>query len=330
MNSSSSPQMSVVIVTPDNYKTIRKTMRSLRAQTAREQLEIVIVAPSADDLDLDESDLKDLPEFSVVEVGAVTSTAAARVAGIRQASAPVVAFVEDHSFPDLGWAAALIEAHQQPYAVVGPVIANANPGSTISWANLLIEYAPWLEPVEGGEVNLLPGHNSSYKRAILLEYGDELEAMFEAESILQWDLQAKGYQLYLEPAAKTYHLNFSSPFSWLSLRFHCGRLFAASRAENGQWSPLQRLLYTGSAPLIPLVRLRRILATLRRSGQQYKLLPRVLSALTLGLVLDGMGEMIGYSFGAGNAMEKLSDMEFHRDRHLAERDRQAEAGTVSG
>ncbi|HEX5708076.1 MAG TPA: hypothetical protein VFX96_12315 [Pyrinomonadaceae bacterium] len=38
--------MSVLIVTPDDYRTIRKTVRHLGAQTARERLEVVIVAPS--------------------------------------------------------------------------------------------------------------------------------------------------------------------------------------------------------------------------------------------------------------------------------------------
>ena len=45
--SGGSPEMSVVIVTPDRYETIRKTMDHLRVQTARHRLEIVIVAPSA-------------------------------------------------------------------------------------------------------------------------------------------------------------------------------------------------------------------------------------------------------------------------------------------
>ncbi len=107
--------------------------------------------------------------------------------------------------------------------------------------NLIIEYAEWIEPVPAGVAEHLPGHNGKYKRALLMECGDRLEAMLEAESILQWDLRAKGHQLYLEPAAKTYHQNFSAPFSWVALRLDVGRLFAASRART--WSPWRRLLY---------------------------------------------------------------------------------------
>jgi hypothetical protein len=92
------------------------------------------------------------------------------------------------------------------------MMANANPHSLVSWANLIIEYAEWMEPVPAGVAEHLPGYNGTNKRALLLEYGDRLEAMLEAESILRWDLRAKGHQLYLEPAAKTDHQDFRRPF----------------------------------------------------------------------------------------------------------------------
>jgi GT2 family glycosyltransferase len=312
--------MSVVIVTPDHYDTISRTITYLRAQTVREWLEFVIVAPSADTLEVNEAELKDFFQFRVVEVGEIRSIAQANAAGIRQASAPVVAFVEEHSYPEPGWAEALIEAHRQPWAAVGPVVRNANPGSLVSWADFLIAYGPWMDPSPAGVTDFLPGHNSSYKRAILLDYGPELDAMLESESVLHWDLQAKGYQLYLEPAAKISHLNFGLLSSWIPAQFYNGRLFAATRARR--WLPLRRLLYTGGAPLIPVVRFRRALQQLRRSGQRRNLPPGVLPTLILGLVVSAVGEMMGYALGAGDAKQKLSNFEFHRYRHVREQDEQ--------
>jgi glycosyltransferase involved in cell wall biosynthesis len=313
------PEMSIVIVTPDRYETIRRTILHLRSQKAGDLLEVVIVAPSKDELGLIESEVKDFLQCCIVEVGPIHSTAKARAAGIRQASAPVIALVEDHSYPCPGWAETLIAAHRQPWAAVGPVVCNANPESLISWTNLLVEYGPWLDPREAEAVDHLPGHNGTYKRSLLLEYGPELEAMLEAESILHWDLRAKGYQLYLEPGAKTSHLNFSSIFSSILLRFYAGRLFASTRAWH--WSLFRRFFYFTSSPLIPLVRLLRITRELRRPGRPRNLLPRILPALVMGLILDGVGEMIGYAFGRGHTMEKLSDMEFHRYRYLNKQDK---------
>lgn len=314
--------MSVVIATPDCYETIRKTIGHLRAQTVKDRLEIVIVAPSRQTLDLDESELRDFHQYRVVEVGAMESIARANAAGIRQSSAPIVALTEDHSFPDPDWAEALIKAHRQPYAAVGPVVRNANPNSAVSWADFLIGYGPWMEPTPAGTVEHLPGHNSSYKRAVLLEYGDELETMLEAETVLHWNLRAKGYDLYLEPAAKTAHTNFGRLSSWVPVMFHCGRVFAADRSRH--WSLGRRLFFVGGSPLIPLVRLWRILRQMRRLRRQHGLLPRILPALIIGLSLDAVGQMIGCACGAGDSKQKLSEFEFHRDRHLAGSGRTAE------
>jgi hypothetical protein len=56
-NDGCAAQMSVVLVTPDRYDNVRKTMEYLRAQTVANQLEIVIVAPSAATLNFDAADL---------------------------------------------------------------------------------------------------------------------------------------------------------------------------------------------------------------------------------------------------------------------------------
>jgi GT2 family glycosyltransferase len=312
--------MSVVLVTPDRYETIRTTMKYLRAQTVRDRLEMVIVAPSTEALHLDHAEIKEFLRCRVIEVDAVRSIAEGNAAGVRQASAPVVALAEDHAYPDPAWAAALIEAHQRPWAAVGPAVRNANPKSVISWADFLIAYGPWSEPATAGEVEHLPGHNSSYKRALLMDYGPRLEAMLEAESVLHWDLRAKGYRLYLEPKARIAHLNFGLRSSWMRAQFYSGRLFAAVRAQH--WSALRRLLYAGGAPLIPLVRFRRILQQLPQSLHQQPSALRILFALCFGLTVSAMGEGIGYALGPGETGQKLSRFEFHRVRHLTKQARQ--------
>jgi hypothetical protein len=313
-----SPELSVVIVTPDCYETIRKTMGHLRAQTARDRLEIVMVAPSTRQLGLCDRELLDFSRVSVAEVGEIDSIARAYAAGIRQATAPVVVLSEDHSFPEPGWAATLIERHREDWAVVGPVVGNANPDGLISWADFLLGYGTWLDPVPGGEVSHLPGHNSSYKRAILRDFDADLEAWLEAECVLHWELKASGHRFYLEPGAKTAHLNFGELRPWIPYLVHAGRVFAAARSRH--WSLGRRLLYGGGAPLIPLVRLRRIRSELCRPGRPRELWPRVVPALLIGLIFDAAGQMMGYALGAGRAGRKLSSFEFHRDRHVAKRD----------
>jgi Glycosyl transferase family 2 len=313
-----SAALSVVILTPDRFGTISKTLTHLAVQNVAAQLEIVIVAPSARELELNETNLRDFHSFVVVETGPVVSTANARAAGVRAASSAIVAFAEDHSFPAPGWAEALIARHREDWAAVGPAMANANPRSLTSWANLLIEYSEWLDPSPSGEREHLPGHNSSYKRSLLLEYGDQLAQMLDAESILHWDLRRKRHRLYLEGLARTFHENFSRPLPCIPLRFNGGRLFAAARSRG--WPVWRRALFVLASPIIPLLRFVRITRELFPSGRPRHLLPRIGPALLAGLVVDGAGELFGYALGPGNAMARLSDMEFHRERYVDERD----------
>src|SRR3954454_13951957 len=111
MANSPAPDLSVVIFTPDTYETIRKTIGHLRAQTARDRLEILIAAPSRETLQLDEAEMEPFVRWSVVEVGPVEQISEGKIPAIHQASAPVIAFAEDHSYPEPEWAAELIQAH---------------------------------------------------------------------------------------------------------------------------------------------------------------------------------------------------------------------------
>lgn len=317
MNDCSSPEMSVVLVTPDRYDTIRKTMHHLRAQTVRDQLEIVIVAPSAKGLNLDESELQEFCQFRVVEVGEINSVGRAWAAGVRASTAGIVVFTEDHCYPEPGWAEALINAHQGPWDAVGPVMGNANPASLISWANFFVAYGRWAERAVAGETDDIPPHNSAYKRVTLLEYGGALESMLEVESLLHQDLRTKGYRLYWEPGAKTFHVNYTVVSSWIRAEFHYGRLFGAARAQT--WSLLKRLIYIFVGPLIPFVRLRRVLTEIHRTGKERDLLPMILPAVFIGVAAAATGEMFGYALGAGAASRGKWNLEFHRYRHLRQK-----------
>lgn len=141
----------------------------------------------------------------------------------------------------------------------------------------------------------------------------------DSETVLHWDLRAKGYRLYLEPAAKVAHTNFSLWSSWIPVQFYNGRLFAGSRIRGVSF--LKRMIYVFGAPLIPFVRLTRIMAQLRSAFLLKKFL-HCLPALVVGLLLDGFGQFLGYLAGTGDAVEQVARFEFHRLKHITEQDRQ--------
>jgi hypothetical protein len=311
MTVSTRPAMSVVLVTPDSYRTIERTTAALRAQSAAERLELVIVAPDLNALDMPDDARHGFAAVRCVEIGGMKRFAAAHAAAVHAASAPVIALAEDHSFPQPGWAEALIAAHAGPWAAVGPAVINANPGTRTSWADFLLGYGRWQPPIAAGTIDHVPGHNSSYKRAALVAYGAELQERLQAPALLHADLAARGHKLYLEPAAVVAHTNFAAPMVWFNLRFHAGRAFAAARARG--WSAGRRCLYVAATPLVPLVRLARIARETYREGQSAGFLLQVAAVLWIGLVFDAAGELAGYVGGAPGDYEREWDWEFHRE-----------------
>jgi hypothetical protein len=315
-----SPEMSVVIVTPDSYQILRRTIHHLRAQTIKDRLEILLVAPSRQALGLIESDLTVFHSYKVIEVGDIRVLSSAKATAVPEANAPLVAFAEDHCFPEPDWAEALIEAHRRGYAAVGPVMRNANPATSLSWAGLFLHYGCCLQPVVSGCCTNLPWHNISYSRDLLLEYGAGLTDMLLAEGILLDELRSRGYKLHLEPAATTHHVNISILSSWVRHAFWGGRLFASLRAQKQNWPVWRRLVYIAGSPLIPLIRLYRVLQTIRQVGKG-ALLPRVIPAILAGLLPHALGETVGYMVGQGRTAERYSYFETKRLLHVTASDR---------
>jgi len=288
----------------------------LRAQTVCEKLEIVIVASSEAELGLNE-ELTEFHSIRVVEFGEVKSLAGPRVAGIRAASAPFVALGEDHAFPEPRWAELPLQAHRNECAAVGPAFVNGNPGM-LSWMSLVIDYGRWMEPVGAGPTGDVPGHNSSWRRSLLLEYGNDLEWMMQAPTIMHWELRAKGHQLYLEPAAKVHHVNISLLASFVVDHFYGAQIFAAARARD--WTLFKRLFYVAGMPVLAARTFRAWLGHIRRAGLRPKLLPKGWPLLFLSLVVCSLGEIAGYAMGTGKAEEGTLNYDARRGPYLNRRD----------
>jgi hypothetical protein len=304
-----SVELSVILAT-DRLETIRGTLRSLGEQTARKRLELVVVAPSAFELEAD-----GFGAARVVETEAdPIEVAQLRAEGVRAASAPAVLLAETHSFPAPDSLERLIERHREPWAAVGQAICNGNPTTMRSWTNLFLDYGPWADPHAGGALRELPTHNSSFKRAELLACGERLPELLRYSEGINAVLRKRGGRLYLEPEARTFHVNVSRATSWVVERSAAGRAYAASRAAG--WPAWRRAAYALGSPLIPLVRGLRVLRDIRRTGRSAELLPRILPALAVGLTLSALGELAGYALGAGRAPQVIGEMELRRMGHV--------------
>lgn len=74
--------LSVAMVSPDSFETIRTTATALRRQTACDQLGVVVVGPGSVSADLDAGAFSDFASWQFVETNRTDSSSEMRAAGI--------------------------------------------------------------------------------------------------------------------------------------------------------------------------------------------------------------------------------------------------------
>jgi len=310
------PKLSVVLATKDNFSSIEKTVEYLRRQTVPEQIELVVVCPHLPTLQAPVEDLECFGAFQSVELQPFLSIGCANAAGVRKASAPVVALAEDHAFMEPEWAEELLKSHADPHVAVGPAVENPNPQTWVSRADFFLGYGPWEAPRETETLTYLPGHNTSYKREALLELGSELEHYLNAETLLHWKFHGEGKSLLLNSRARIHHVNFSLLSVWLKVLFHNGRNFAGMRRQ--EMSATRRVIYVAGGLLIPLVRYYRIWSSAASPAGVAREAP----GLLFGLLVDALGQMVGYALGPGDSRDKLLRYEFRRVDNVRREERE--------
>ena len=293
------PRLSIVLVAAREASDVADTFAHVRRQSIASDIEVLLVGPD-DDTFTNWHDGR-FNDFAAVQTlsanGEIDNVDIAAAVGIRAAAAPVVAIVEDHAYPEPGWAEAVLKAHATgDWAVVGSTVCNANPRSPLSWTNQCMAYGPYTEPTRRGKAVRVSRHNVTYKRAALEPYFDELEPLFARGGGIIERLVKDGAELYLEPDARVRHVNPSRLGSTATLRVQGGRLAAARRADREKWSLPKRLVYAAASPGIPLARGKVLLPKLwqhRRSALW------LYPAVAVGLSLDAAGQALGFLRGRG-------------------------------
>jgi hypothetical protein len=305
-------RLGVVMVVGACRERAQHALDRLCAQTALDSMQIVVVDTAEDIPGLS------VPEGAPVEIVAVPGMqhwAPARRAGLERLSTTVVAFVEEHCFTDPGWAEALIEAHEGPWATVGFGFRNANPETYVSRAAMLTDYGLWLEPVQRGPMQNLPGNNVSYKREAFLSLGDRLEAAYASDFVAHEAFRERGLPMFLEPRATAAHMNFTTVWETGLTNYIWCRAMAARRADAARWSPLRRILQglvtPASAPAFRTVRLLRTLGARRPLWKDFALGLPVFLAVG---VWAGLGEATGYLAGSGDSEAQLKRWELDVER----------------
>lgn len=302
---SDKPALSVILLAPYGLDKLRNILHFLKRQTIADQIQIVVATQPGEQL------AQKIAEFhSVLTVGVPHFTYAgpAKMAAVEAAESELVAFAEDHCFPEQGWAKALVDAHAEGHGAVSPWMGSVNPEkiwSTSSFFNFLPSHS-----LERGPRTSLPTHNSCYKRHLLLQFGERMGELLEMETAhLVPFLLSQGWTVLHEPQARVWHLNIEKFRYFVIEQFYGGRHYGHIRSAD--WHPVRRLLYAAGSALIPALRV------VRQGSSLVSHVPKKFwPAVFFGFLVNALGEAWGYLAGIGRTCEARMDLECWRERFL--------------
>lgn len=302
--------MSVVLVAGGESGIMARYVAHLARQTIASRIELVIVTGWPDSTRVAEEHAAALHSVRIEGAGLERRVGELRAQGVRCAAADYVMLAEDHCFPRADVAELLLAELEGGADVAGPRIACCNPALAASWTGYLAAYEPWIGEGETRNYPFLAGHNSAYRRAVLVEQGDRLGSFLTAEPALHWKLGDEGKRLRFVPAAVTRHVNQTGLhlLAWAMLRH--ARNFGHNRAMTS--GTLKKWVYVVASPLIPLVRLRRSVGPVMKHVPAGVSKARVLMNLAYVYAAASLGEAWGMLRGPGSA--ELADWDIELDR----------------
>ncbi|MCA1553977.1 MAG: glycosyltransferase [Chloroflexi bacterium] len=298
---STTPKLSVVIASINGAASLADCLASIAAQPLAEHAEVVVAESSADEAARRVcAQFANVRSFHFAERKTIPEL---RAIGLLNARGDVLAMTEDHCFADAHWIEHLLRAHESPHEVIGGVVENAATTRLIDWAVYFCEYGRYMQPVAAGPTDDLPGPNVSYKRAALERFRDLL-APATWEPFWHWRLMSEGVQLVNDPSVVMYHRKHFTFRGFMSERYHYARSFAGRRVEGA--ARVKRTAYAFGAPLLPPLLLGRIVSRVLRKRRKRRELLFSLPYIVLFTLSWSWGELIGYTWGAGESLEQIS------------------------
>ena len=291
------PLMSVIVTIGERRRRGLRCIDAIQAQRGAPPMQIIVVDvfPSGGHLGRSGIDYLPLPGCESIN--------AAKAAGAGRATAPVMAFLEDHCVPEPGWAAAVHRAFTQnpEVAAVAYSFGNLNPVNWVSRSFLVLAYGPWMGPAPSGPVSTPSWMNVAYHRKTLATVPD-LAAWFGCEGLFLHRIKVAGAKFWHAGDAEVRHLNHPGLLGSARDSACWQRLFAATRVEIDGWGWFRRIAYAlGTIPfgpsLITFRLARRLWARPEMRSQLVKALPLVFFVYTWG----SFSEVLGYIAGAGDA-----------------------------
>lgn len=309
------PILSVILIAGNQRQRAARALQSILTQAQIDSAEVLLIdVPTRAAPRLAGSDH---PVVRLVPLPHRLSYGAMRAEAVKLARGAYVASLEEHCIALPGWIEAQLKRIAGgEWAGIGGEVHSLNPGQGISDLLVFMHYPlAWRAPAQFGISPGLPGHNSSYKRSALLQFGDDLPDLLQNETLLIWKLKERNEVLGIDPAMKFQHQNETSVMELAPGYYHMHRNFGVARAKLFHWTGWQRGLRLLSLPLLPLVRfMRYLLRASRENPAELEIVVRHALSIIMLQSITAIGLGVGYLFGPGDSGLKFCETELDLDR----------------
>jgi glycosyltransferase involved in cell wall biosynthesis len=242
------------------------------------------------------------PKAVLIETPEDTTIPDMRALGFRQARGSTIAVIEDHVITPPGWGRQLLDALSNGHSVVGGPIENAATETLLDWAAFLCEYSACIPPLPAGEAAWLPGNNVAYRRQVVEKYQSVVEEG-RWENHFHDAMRADGIKLICRPDIIVGHKKHYTFGEYLSQRYLYARSYAGARVRDA--SPAKRLAYGVAAFSLPVLLFIRTIKLIVSKRRHLGYLAASLPLLGIFVTSWGVGEVVGYWFGAGKALAEV-------------------------
>jgi glycosyltransferase involved in cell wall biosynthesis len=295
------PRLSVVIPTVNGLADLTGCLDALAVDARRTPLEAIVADRVGEGLRREIS--ARYPWVRVLDAAPGTTIPQLRAMAFEAATAPIVAVIEDHVQVPPGWAEQMLAAHARGEEVVAGAVDNAATERLVDWAAFLCEYSHLLAPLPSGPVPSIAGNNTTYRRALLDRFRDAVTSG-RWEDHLHEVLRANGVALHCHPEIAVGHKKHYTVWEYASQRYLYARSFAGARVRD-RGLPARALYAGAAAVLLPPLLLARIVGRVWSRPPYRPMLLRSLPLLPVFVAAWAAGEVVGASFGPGNALSRV-------------------------
>jgi glycosyltransferase involved in cell wall biosynthesis len=234
--------IAVVIPTRDRPGPLRRCLDALAAQTALEDLEVIVVDDGSKDPEAVANVVRE-HTFARLIRQLPSGPAAARNAGVATAQAECICLTDDDCEPDALWTERLAGAIDAGAEVVAGATTMGDPSSALSAASEVIVDAPAMGTASSAEgLSFAPTNNIACRREILLAVPFDESYPAAAGEDRDWcaRLLAAGYVLRSEPEAALTHRPPMTIATFLRQQVRYGRGAFWFRRSDRERRPLER------------------------------------------------------------------------------------------